>query len=68
MRHETHLLIAAFLVLAAAPLRAAEPVDYNRRLTSSGAVPQYPIPYILPSTNEVMAVVERIGHYVIENT
>lgn len=68
MRQTTHSLIAITCAIATVPAWSAEPVDYNQRLTSSGAVPEYPIPYVVPSTAEVKAVVDRIGHYVISNT
>jgi rhamnogalacturonyl hydrolase YesR len=67
MRKTTPLLIATACTIAAQS-GAAEPVDYNRRLTSSGAVPEYPIPYVLPTTDSVKAVIDRVGNYVISNT
>ena len=68
MRQTTCLIIATACVISAAPAWTAEPVDYNRRLTSSGAVPEYSSPYTVPTTGEVKAVIDRIGHYVISNT
>jgi unsaturated rhamnogalacturonyl hydrolase len=53
---------------AAAPAVAADAVDYSRRLASSGAIPEYPVPYVVPTTGEVKAVIDRVGNYVIQNT
>lgn len=55
--------------MAAVPVLAADKVDFSRRLDASpGAVPDYPLPYVVPTTAEVKAVVDRVGQHVIQNT
>jgi unsaturated rhamnogalacturonyl hydrolase len=68
-----HQMIRLCLTIACAmaPVAggAAETVDYSRRINPSpGAVPEYAVPYVVPTTNEVKAIVDRVGHYVIQNT
>lgn len=47
---------------------AAAPVDYTRRIDGVGAVPQYPVPYVVPTEESVKAVVDLVGAHVIRNT
>lgn len=56
-------------MLAAVPALAADKIDYNRPLKGSvAAVPEYPVPYVVPTTGEVKAVIDRVGKYVMQNT
>jgi len=69
MRKPTSALIAMSFAIAAVPVLAADKIDYSRPLNpSAAAVPEYPVPYVVPSAKEVKAVVDRVGHYVISNT
>lgn len=48
---------------------AGSKIDYTRPLGgAAGVVPEYVVPYVVPTAAEVKAEVDRIGHYVIANT
>ena len=69
MNPKTLFLGAIACALAAVPALAADKIDYSRPLNASpGVVPHYPVPYVVPTAGEVMAVVNRVGHYVMQNT
>lgn len=60
--------VLSILILGGS-LAAAETVDYSRRLDPSpGTLPKYPVAYTVPTTEQVKALTDRVGQYVIENT
>jgi unsaturated rhamnogalacturonyl hydrolase len=64
-------IVSCILVLGCAltPAFAAEKVDYSKRINPSpGAIPKYPVAYTVPTPEQVKAVIDRVGSYVIGNT
>lgn len=69
MNPKNRFLVAITLVIITVPVMAVDKIDYRRPLNpSSGAVPHYPVPYVVPKTEAVKAVINRVGNYVIRNT
>jgi rhamnogalacturonyl hydrolase YesR len=67
MRTPILLVIAA--LAATASFSAGEPkVDYTRRIDGATAVPEYAIPYIVPTADSVKATLDRIRDYAVRST
>jgi len=61
-------LSVLFASFAAIPLHAADKVDYTRRQGSEGAVPTYPVPYVVPNAADVKAKLDLIRQHVVAHT
>jgi unsaturated rhamnogalacturonyl hydrolase len=48
--------------------RAAETVDYTRRINGDSAVAVYPVPYVVPERAAIKATLDRIKSYVEQTT
>lgn len=60
-------LTALAAVLLFATVADAQ-TDYRRRINGESAIPDYPIPYVVPKPEEVKSVVDRIAKHTLETT
>lgn len=62
------ILAIGAAICAAVSTPAATAVDYSRRLDDApGVVPQYPVPYTVPTTADVKATLDLIQRYITTN-
>lgn len=68
MSHRLKLLFALLLPLAPF-VSGADKIDYRRPASGrEGVVPAYAVPYAVPTTAEVKAVLDRVKQHVVANT
>lgn len=65
----TSLVLASAAFIAAPFVSAADPaIDYTRRIDGATAVPEYAIPYVVPTPDAVKATLDRIRDYAVRST